>query len=248
MLKMFFHTKRWVFVAAVFISACAMSGCLESSFRLASDSKLPRGLPVPPGLARADLSVRIDYWDIPDHATVTLLDKKGRKIAAVTGRYKSRYPLYLRNSPPGSAPGFPNYEVLQINGQYEVLEQRQQNDILYVTDDLAIRREILAGTALQARPSPEHKISGNFLLVQGESGVYLMSDWQTVNVAGPLHQIGWNKQYIIFTDANRPNPWNVIRVKDHTKFTITDTQQTTDPAFNGVVIMSPTDAWNTKAH
>jgi hypothetical protein len=127
------------------------------------------------------------------------------------------------------------------------LEQRQANDILYVTDDPAIRREILAGRAVEARPAPERKIFGDFLLVQGESGVYLMSDWQTVNVAGPLHQIGWNKQYILFTDANWPKPWNVVRVKDHTKFAITDTQRTTDPAFNGIVIMSPTDAWNSKA-
>ena len=247
MLKIVLHAKRWVFLAAVPISACAMNGCLESSFRLASDSRLPQGLPIPPGLTRAEVSVRIDYWTIPYHATITLRDKNGRKITAVTGRYKSRYPLYLRTTRPGSLPGYPTYDVLQINGQYEVLEQRQFNDILYVTDDPAIRQEVLAGRAVEARPAPDHKISGNFLLVQGESGIYLMSDWQTVNVAGPLHQIGWNKQYIIFTDANRPTPWNVIRVKDHTKFTITDTQRTTDPAFNGILITSPTDAWNSKA-
>ena len=246
MLKIVLHAKRWFFLAAVSISACAMNGCLESSFRLASDSRLPQGLPIPPGLARSDVSVTIDDWTIPNHASITLRDQKGRKIAAVTGRYKSG-PLYLKTTPPGSQPGYPKYSVLQINGQYEVLEHRQANDILYVNDDPAIRQEILAGRAVEARPAPEHKISGNFLLVQGESGIYLMSDWQTVNVAGPLHQIGWNKQYIIFTDANWPKPWNVIRVKDHTKFTITDTQRTTDPAFNGISIMSPTDAWNSKA-
>jgi hypothetical protein len=247
MLKMFFNTKRWVFVAAVSISACAMNGCLESSFRLANDSGLPRGLPIPPGLTRADVSARVDFWGLPYHASITLRDQKGRKIATATGRYKSGE-LYLRTTRPGSLPGFPTYSVLQINGQYEVLEQRQRNDILYVTDDPAIRQEILAGRAVEARPAPDHKVSGNFLLVQGESGFYLMSDWQTVNVAGPLHQIGWNKQYIIFTDANWPKPWNVMRVKDHTKFTITDAQRTTDPAFNGISIMSPTDAWNSKGH
>ena len=87
MLKIVLHAKRWVFLAAVPISACAMNGCLESSFRLASDSRLPHGLPIPPGLTRADVSARIDYWDIPDHAKITLLDKNGRNIAAVTGRY-----------------------------------------------------------------------------------------------------------------------------------------------------------------
>jgi len=190
--------------------------------------------------------VRIDEWGIPYHASITLLDKKGKKIAAVTARYKSRYPLYLRTSP-GSAPGFPEYGVYEINGQYEILEQRQRNDILYVTDDPAIRRKIFAGKAVEARPAPEHKIFRDFSLVQGESGFYLMREWQTVNLAGPLHQIGWDKQYIIFTDANSPNPWNVIRIKDHTKFTITDAQRAADPAFNGIFMMSPTDAWKSKA-
>jgi hypothetical protein len=82
--------------------------------------------------------------------------------------------------------------------------------------------------------SPEHTLSGDFPLMQGESAnieVYLMSKGQSVSVAGPLHQLGWNEQYIIFTDANWPKPWNVIRVKDHAKFIITDAQRTTDPGF-----------------
>jgi hypothetical protein len=71
--------------------------------------------------------------------------------------------------------------------------------------------------------APRHRLPGDFSLMQGESSnieVYLMSKGQSVSVAGPLHQLGWSEQYIIFTDANWPKPWNVIRVKDHAKFTI----------------------------
>jgi hypothetical protein len=98
--------------------------------------------------------------------------------------------------------------------------------------------------------APKHTLSGDFSLMQGESAeseIYLMSKGQSVSVAGPLHQLGWNQQYIIFTDANWPQPWNVIRVQDHAKFTITDVQRKTDPTFKGISIMSPTDAWNSKA-
>ena len=97
----------------------------------------------------------------------------------------------------------------------------------------------------------KHPISADYFLMQGESSendVYLMSKGSSVSVAGPMHQLGWNQQYILFTDENWPHPWNVIRVKDHAKFTITDSQRLTDPAFKGIAIMSPSSAWNAKTH
>jgi hypothetical protein len=147
MLKIVLHVKRWVFLAAVSICACAMSGCLGANFRLASDSRLPQGLPMPPGLTRADVSVGVDYYDF--YTKITLRDKNGRKIATVTGRYKNRYPLHLKTPPPGSHPGFPVYEVIRINGQYEVMEHRRPGDVLYVVDDPAIRQEILADAGVK---------------------------------------------------------------------------------------------------
>jgi hypothetical protein len=97
--------------------------------------------------------------------------------------------------------------------------------------------------------APKHSVSGDYYLMQGESAdneVYLMIKGKSVSETGPLHRFGWNEQYIVFTDANWPNPWNVIRVKEHSKFTITEAQRVTDPAFKGIVILSPQDAWNTK--
>jgi hypothetical protein len=100
--------------------------------------------------------------------------------------------------------------------------------------------------------APKHVASGDYSLMHGEpdsdNDVYLMVKGKSVSVAGPLHQIGWNQQYVIFTDANWPNPWSVIRVKDHSKFTVTEAQRLTDPAFKGITILSPQDAWNTKTH
>ena len=100
--------------------------------------------------------------------------------------------------------------------------------------------------------APKHLVSGDYSLMQGESDsnpdVYLMVKGSSTSVAGPLHKLGWNQQYIIFTDANWPNPWSVIRVKDHSKFTITETQRVSDSAFKGISIVSPQAAWDAKTH
>ena len=71
---------------------------------------------------------------------------------------------------------------------------------------------------------------------------------KSTSVAGPLHKLGWNQQYIIFTDQNWPNPWSVIRVKDHSKFTISETQRLSDSAFTQISILSPQAAWDAKTH
>ena len=142
MLKMFLHTKKWALVAAVSISACAMSGCIESMFRIASDSRLPQGVPIPPGLTRADVKATVDLYTF-GQAKFVVRDKRGRKIGKVTGHIKGN-PLYLRSAPRGRLPTYPNYEIVVINGITEILEQRRPEDILYVVDDANIREELLA--------------------------------------------------------------------------------------------------------
>jgi hypothetical protein len=147
MLKMFFYTKRWALIAAVCISACAMNGCLESSFRIASESRLPRSLTIPPGLTRADVSATVDYYTL-GQAKFILRDKNGRKIGMVTGHIKGN-PLYLKNPPQGSEPGFPVYVLIVIDGVTEIMEHKQRGDIISVTDDPGIREELLPGRGVQ---------------------------------------------------------------------------------------------------
>ena len=146
MLRMFFHAKRWALVAAVCISAYTMTGCLESSFRIASDSRLPQGMAIPPGLTRGDVSATVDYYTLRD-AKFILRDKNGKKVGMVTGHIKGNHVLRLKTPPPGSAPGYPTYLLIDINGTTEIMEHRRKGDILYITDDPAIREELLAGGA-----------------------------------------------------------------------------------------------------
>jgi hypothetical protein len=83
--------------------------------------------------------------------------------------------------------------------------------------------------------------------MQGEGGdaneVYLFVRGQSGSVAGPLHQIGWSRRYVIFTDQNWPKPWNVIDVDSQRSFTVSESQRTAEKAFAEILIQSPADAW-----
>ena len=90
-------------------------------------------------------------------------------------------------------------------------------------------------------------VSGDYFLMEGEGdstdNLYLFNRDDSNSVAGPLKRIGWNQQYIVFTDANNPTPWNVITVKDHSKFTITDIQRSQDSRLQQIAIGSTSEAW-----
>jgi hypothetical protein len=90
-------------------------------------------------------------------------------------------------------------------------------------------------------------IAGEYYLMEGEEGtadeIFLLRGHDTVSVAGPLKRIGWDEKYIIFTDANNPSPWNVVAVKEKSKFTITEIERTKDSRFQQIPIGSATQAW-----
>ena len=147
MLKMSLDTKRLGLIVAVCITACGMSGCVESNFRIASESRLPRGLAIPPGLTRADVSATVDYYTL-GQAKFILRDKNGREIGRVTGHTEGN-PLHLRTPPQGYEPGYPHYILIVINGVTEIMEHRRPDDILYLTDDPGIRDELLSGRGVK---------------------------------------------------------------------------------------------------
>ena len=84
--------------------------------------------------------------------------------------------------------------------------------------------------------------------MQGENptgnDVYLMVKEKPGSVSGPLHEIGWSRQYILFTDDNWPTRWNVIDVRTHKMLKITEAQRIGDNSFRIINMLSPADAWN----
>ena len=116
----------------------AYKGCEmfpESSFRLSSDSKLPKWVTLPPGLTRADVSLTMNYYGVP-WAEFILRDKNGKVIKKQVGRMRCE--LQLKNPPSGFPPGYPAYEAITVNGITEIIEHRRAEPIFYVTDDTAV--------------------------------------------------------------------------------------------------------------
>ena len=82
--------KLLLFLAALTIAGSAM-GCEwfpESTFELASESRLPKWITLPPGLTRADVSITMSYYVMPwgSSATFILRDTKEQIRTKVMAR------------------------------------------------------------------------------------------------------------------------------------------------------------------
>jgi hypothetical protein len=116
----------------------------ESTFELASESRLPKWISLPPGLARADVSLSMSYyvWPWGSRATFVLRDSKGKILTKVSGKVRGLGPNQLKEPRPGSPPGYPSYEVITVNGMTEIIEHRRMEPRFYVSDDPAVRKEL----------------------------------------------------------------------------------------------------------
>jgi len=74
-----------------------------------------------------------------------LQDKRGRRLKKIFGKQTPQGSLQLKHPPPGFDPGYPAYEVITVNGITDIVEFRKMEPIFYVTDDPAVRKELLAG-------------------------------------------------------------------------------------------------------
>ena len=136
--------KLLLFFIALTISGSAI-GCAwfpESTFELASESRLPKWITLPPGLTRADVSITMSYYIKPwgSSATFTVKDTKGHTLKEVDGKDKG--PLQLNHPPPGFPEGYPAYEIISVNGMTEIIEHRKMEPIFYITDDPAVWNEL----------------------------------------------------------------------------------------------------------
>jgi hypothetical protein len=147
MLKIIRHNNKFLlFLVALTISGSAI-GCKwfpESTFELATESRLPKWITLPPGLTRADVSITMSYYVMPwgRSATFILRNTKGQIRAKVRGKMRGLGPNQLKNPPHGFPPGYPSYEVITVNGITEIIEHRKQEPTLYITDDPAVWKEL----------------------------------------------------------------------------------------------------------
>ncbi len=122
-----------------------VSGSLpESTFQLASESRLPKWIALPAGLGRNHVSLEMSYYILPwgSDAKFTLKDSKGRILGKLNGKVKCNEPIELKKPPPGFAHGYPSYEAITVNGITEIIEHKKMEPIFYITDDPIILKQI----------------------------------------------------------------------------------------------------------
>jgi len=88
MSKPFQRASKYALTVAIFVSSLAITGCAESTFTLASESRLPKSMTLPPGIPRKDVSVTLEF-STPlrgPNAKFILKDRKGKKLAEIKGK------------------------------------------------------------------------------------------------------------------------------------------------------------------
>jgi hypothetical protein len=96
---------------------------------------------LPPGLTREDVTVTMNYYT-PPRARFILKDRKGKKLAQVTGKLKNQAPW---------SESYPHYKAVVVNGTTEIIEHRKMEPIFYVNDDPAVRERVLSRTSKHGR-------------------------------------------------------------------------------------------------
>jgi len=130
---------KWSGVIAMVL---CLTGCIESSFELAEESRLPNWFDMPPGLTRDDLKVTLDYYT-NGQAVFKLYEKnKLLSLQEAKGTSRGNKPIQLKNPPAGFPKHYPMYQVITVGGKTDVIEHRKMEPIFYITDDPEILREL----------------------------------------------------------------------------------------------------------
>jgi hypothetical protein len=140
----------WRMTSSVFLAVLVvlvLSSCAEATFLLAPDSRLPRWVELPQGVARADVALNMSTYIGPfgRSATFTARESRGRWFDRWVGEKRGLYPLKLKEPQFGFPTGYPSFEVITVNGITEVIEHRRMEPIFYLNDDPAVWAELNAG-------------------------------------------------------------------------------------------------------
>lgn len=121
---------------ALFLAGCSLFP--ESSFELASESRLPKWFSLPSGLSRSDVTVTMSYYVKSSGRTAefSLRNASKKNLAEVVGTLQGSTPMKLRStSASGGSSDYPMYERVTVNGVTEVIEHRRLEPVFYLVDD-----------------------------------------------------------------------------------------------------------------
>jgi len=143
------RVKQASLLFVLLLAACnPVRGCPEANFDLVQDSRLPRWFSLPPGYARADVTVKINYyvpWARIDDAVIELVDQRnGRTLTQLTGEWcwHPQIDRIQRNAFGGFDQGVaPRYTIVRAAGVTEVIDHPARDSTLRITDDPALVQE-----------------------------------------------------------------------------------------------------------
>jgi hypothetical protein len=135
-------------IVSFFAFLFCLTGCLESSFQLSPDSRLPKWFNYPEGVDRRELTVTMDlYSTLSGGEDVFKLIQKGKifaieKYTITTDMQPKIRSAQLKSPPAGFPKGYPRYKVININGISDIIELRKMEPYFYMTDDPAVWKEL----------------------------------------------------------------------------------------------------------
>ncbi len=132
----------------------SLTGCLESSFQLADESRLPKWFVVAAeGVGRDAFTVQMDlHSTFSGGKNVFKLYKKDKffnvkRYIATSSEQPGVMSVKLSSKREGFPKGYPRYMVITFNNIVDIVELRKMEPFFYMTDDPEVWRELVQDKA-----------------------------------------------------------------------------------------------------
>jgi hypothetical protein len=136
--------KILVLRSFVCVSVLIIAGCLESSFKLSDDSRLPKWFVLPEGKDRDNYSVQMELHSTMTGGKAVIKFYQDNELLPVQ-KYSittDEQPQIRSRSIADASGGYPRYKIVTINGVTDIVELRKMEPVFYMTDDPAVWSEL----------------------------------------------------------------------------------------------------------
>ena len=134
----FLPAQKHLLIVAICAFSCAINGCIESTWELTSDSRLPKGITLPPGFTRADVVIIEEAMEPTRRGVdvkVVEYNKKYKRLKEARGSSFSLSGRYFIDVVAG---------VPEIVGLTTQKNKRGEDfPYFFVVDDAALKRKLL---------------------------------------------------------------------------------------------------------
>jgi hypothetical protein len=117
---------------------------VESRFRLANESRLPKWFRMPAGYSRQDVRVVLTFYTHPisEDKVIAVLygpPPENKQLDENIGTRRV-HPITQREHEKGQFAVHPSYLIITVNNISEIFEHRSKGDILYIVETTEIQK------------------------------------------------------------------------------------------------------------